>query len=90
MTTPATVAFDALAKRCEETLKRADCERATAFLEKALGRISGRSKKPEYYQREELKRQTTVVIIALLAFSLVLWVADLIFTAGILRLYKTK
>jgi len=24
---------------------------------KALGRISGRNKKPEYYQREELKRQ---------------------------------
>ena len=29
-------------------------------LEKALGRISGRSKKPEYYRREELKRQQKV------------------------------
>jgi hypothetical protein len=40
--------------------KGADCERATAFLEKALGRISGRSKKSEYYHREELKRQQRV------------------------------
>ena len=40
--------------------KGADCERATAFLEKALGRISGRSKKPEYYHREEIKRQQMV------------------------------
>lgn len=37
--------------------KGSDCERATAFLEKALGRISGKSKKPEYYHREELKHQ---------------------------------
>jgi len=36
------------------------CEKATAFLEKALGRISGRNKKSEYYQREELKRQQKV------------------------------
>ena len=40
--------------------KGADCERATAFLEKALGRISGRSKKPEYYHREEIKRQQRI------------------------------
>jgi len=40
--------------------KGADCERATSFLEKALGRISGRSKKPEYYHREELKREQQV------------------------------
>jgi len=40
--------------------KGADCEKATAFLEKALGRISGRSKKPEYYRHEELKRQQKV------------------------------
>ena len=37
-----------------------DCEKATAFLEKALGRISGRSKKPEYYHREELRQQQKV------------------------------
>ena len=40
--------------------KGADCERATAFLEKALGRISGRRKKPEYYRREELRRQQKI------------------------------
>jgi len=47
-------------------------------------------RKVSWPTREELKRQTTVVIIALVAFSLVLWVADLIFTVGILHLYKTK
>jgi len=47
-------------------------------------------RKVSWPTREELKRQTTVVIIALVAFSLVLWVADLIFTSGILRLYRTK
>jgi preprotein translocase subunit SecE len=46
-------------------------------------------RKVSWPTREELKRQTTVVIIALVAFSLVLWVADLIFTSGILSLYKT-
>jgi preprotein translocase subunit SecE len=45
-------------------------------------------RKVSWPTREELKRQTTVVIIALVAFSLVLWVADLIFTSGILHLYK--
>ena len=40
--------------------KGADCERATAFLEKALGRISNRSKKPEYYRHEELRRQQRI------------------------------
>jgi hypothetical protein len=29
----------------------ADCERATAFLEKALGTVKGRQKKPERYRR---------------------------------------
>ena len=47
-------------------------------------------RKVSWPTREELKRQTMVVIIALVAFSLVLWVADLIFTAGILNLYKPK
>jgi hypothetical protein len=31
--------------------KGADCEKATAFLEKALGTVKGRQKKPEYHQR---------------------------------------
>jgi preprotein translocase subunit SecE len=47
-------------------------------------------RKVSWPTREELKRQTTVVIIALVAFSVVLYVADLIFTAGILHFYKTK
>ena len=29
----------------------ADCERATAFLERALGTVKGRQKKPAYHQR---------------------------------------
>ena len=47
-------------------------------------------RKVSWPTRDELKRQTTVVIIALMAFSLVLWIADLIFTTGILHLYKTS
>jgi preprotein translocase subunit SecE len=47
-------------------------------------------RKVSWPTREELKRQTTVVIIALVAFSLVLWVADLGFSYGTLYLYKTK
>jgi hypothetical protein len=38
----------------------ADCEKATAFLEKALGHASGRNKKPEYYRREELRHKQKV------------------------------
>jgi preprotein translocase subunit SecE len=45
-------------------------------------------RKVSWPTREELKRQTTVVIIALVTFSLVLWVADLIFASGILHFYK--
>ena len=40
--------------------KGADCERATAFLEKALGRVGGRNKKPDYYHREELRRRQRI------------------------------
>ena len=29
----------------------ADCEKATAFLEEALGETTGRQKKPEYYRQ---------------------------------------
>ncbi len=32
-----------------------ECEKATAFLEQALGRLSAKQRKPEYYQRN---RQT--------------------------------
>jgi len=45
-------------------------------------------RKVSWPTREELKRQTWVVIIALVTFSLVLWVADLIFASGILHFYK--
>jgi len=29
----------------------ADCEKATRFLEQALGRVAGSQKKPEYYRQ---------------------------------------
>jgi hypothetical protein len=29
----------------------ADCEKATAFLEQALGQTTGKQKKPEYYRQ---------------------------------------
>jgi len=35
-----------------------DCEKATAFLEKALGRTTGKTKKPEYHR--QVKRQQRV------------------------------
>jgi hypothetical protein len=31
--------------------KGADCEKATAFLEKALGQTTSKQKKPEYYKQ---------------------------------------
>lgn len=37
--------------------KGADCERATAFLEKALGTVKGRQKKPEYRQRVQTQQR---------------------------------
>ena len=37
--------------------KGADCEQATAYLEEALGAISSRQKKPEYYQRRNQQHQ---------------------------------
>jgi hypothetical protein len=30
-----------------------DCEKATAFLEQALGRLSAKQRKPEFYQRNQ-------------------------------------
>ncbi len=35
-----------------------DCEKATAFLEKALGATTGKQKKPEHYR--QVKRQQQV------------------------------
>jgi len=35
----------------------ADCEKATAFLEKALGAINMKRKKPEYYQCNKIGNQ---------------------------------
>lgn len=37
--------------------KGADCEKTTKFLEAALGVISQKQKKPEYYQRNITNRQ---------------------------------
>ena len=37
--------------------KGADCEKATKFLEEALGTVSNRVKKPEYHQRSHSKAQ---------------------------------
>ena len=34
----------------------ADCEKATAFLEKALGMTKARTRKPEYYRKEANRR----------------------------------
>jgi hypothetical protein len=34
-----------------------DCEKATAFLEQALGRISAKQRKPEFYQRNQRTQQ---------------------------------
>ena len=35
----------------------ADCEKATAFLEKALGRSTGKQKKPEHYRQVQRQQQ---------------------------------
>jgi hypothetical protein len=37
--------------------KGADCERATRFLEEALGVVSTRAKKPEYHQTRQTRLQ---------------------------------
>jgi hypothetical protein len=38
----------------------ADCEKATAFLEQALGRIDNRQRKPEYNTRQQICRKQRV------------------------------
>ena len=37
--------------------KGADCEKATAFLENALGKVANRQKKPEHYRRSLTQQQ---------------------------------
>ena len=37
--------------------KGADCEKATAFLEKALGQVKARQKKPEFHQRVQAQQR---------------------------------
>ncbi len=37
-----------------------DCERATKFLEDALGQITHSQKKPEYHQRNHLQRRQQI------------------------------
>jgi Protein of unknown function (DUF2997) len=37
--------------------KGADCERATLFLEEALGVVGNRMRKPDYYQRSRAQAQ---------------------------------
>jgi hypothetical protein len=40
--------------------KGADCEKATAYLEKALGIVGQKTKKPEHTQRSQIKSQQKV------------------------------
>jgi len=40
--------------------KGADCERATRYLEEALGVVGKRVKKPEYQQRSQTKTQQRI------------------------------
>ena len=37
--------------------KGADCEKATAFLERALGQVKGRTKKPEYHRHVQAQQR---------------------------------
>ena len=37
--------------------KGADCEKATAYLEEALGVVRQKTRKPEYYQRSHTRAQ---------------------------------
>jgi hypothetical protein len=40
--------------------KGADCEKATRYLEEALGVVGNRVKKPEYQQRSNIKAQQRI------------------------------
>jgi len=37
-----------------------DCEKATAFLEEALGQVADRQRKPEYHSRRTVSRKQRV------------------------------
>ena len=37
-----------------------DCEKATAFLEQALGKLTAKQRKPEFYQRNQRTQQQKV------------------------------
>ena len=37
-----------------------DCEKATAFLEQALGKLTAKQRKPEFYQRHQQTHQQKV------------------------------
>ncbi len=37
-----------------------DCERATAFLEDALGSVADRQRKPEYHNRRTVNRKQSI------------------------------
>jgi hypothetical protein len=40
--------------------KGTDCEKATKYLEEALGKVGGKVKKPEYHQRQQNKREQRI------------------------------
>ena len=40
--------------------KGPECDKATRFLEEALGRIAGKQRKPAYNERNQTKRQQRV------------------------------
>ena len=40
--------------------KGPDCEKATRFLEEALGRIAAKQRKPAYSERDQMRRQQRV------------------------------
>ena len=40
--------------------KGADCEKATKYLEEAMGAVGNKVKKPEYHQRQQNKREQRI------------------------------
>jgi hypothetical protein len=40
--------------------KGTDCEKATKYLEEALGKVGRKVKKPEYHQRQQNKREQRI------------------------------
>ena len=54
------VGFDGSLKIDAVGFQGADCEKATAFLEDALGQVNDRQRKPEYNNRATVSRQQQV------------------------------